>query len=111
MKQNPDTYPDYKAIYKDILIEKFPDKIEKCLPLLDKKRLSAIDILNLNQKIFGQSKPESSKINQQLHSYCKDDILQILGYQKKHKLNNTKLANHFKLSRNTVAKWKRIFLG
>lgn len=108
MKQYP--CPDYKAIYTDILNQKFPDKIKECLPLLNKKRLSAIDITTLNQKIFGNPDKECAKINQQHHSYNKSDILHILEYQRKYKLNNTELSNHFKLSRNTVTKWKKIFL-
>lgn len=110
MKQHSNTYPDYKAIYKDILHHKFPDKIEECLSLLDKKCLSTLDILTLNQKIFGQSDKESAKVNNKHCAYNTSDILQILDYQKKYKLNNTQLANHFKLSRNTIAKWKKIFL-
>lgn len=110
MKHSPNTSPDYKTIYRDILHQKFPDKIEDCLPLLDKKRLSAIDILALNQKIFGQSDEKSAKINKKHCSYNKSDILQFLNYQKKHRLNNTQLANHFNLSRNTVIKWKKLFL-
>ncbi|MDR6919880.1 MULTISPECIES: helix-turn-helix domain-containing protein [Chryseobacterium] len=110
MKYNPNTSPDYKTIYRDILHQKFPDKIEECLPLLDKKCLSAVDILSLNQKIFGNLDKESEQFNQKQHSYKKSDILQILDYQKKYQLNNSQLANHFKLSRNTVTKWRKIFL-
>ena len=109
MKQHSIAYPDYKSIYRDILNNKFPDKIKECLPLLDKENLSAIDILSLNRKIFGQSE-ESLKINQKHSSFHKSDILQILDYQKKHQLNNVQLAKHFKLSRNTITKWKKIFL-
>lgn len=108
MKQH--TSPDYKAIYKDILYQKFPDKIEDCLPLLDKKDLSTLDILALNQKIFGSLDKERTKINSKHLSYNKSDILHMLEYQKNNKLNNTQLANHFKLSRNTVTKWKKIFV-
>lgn len=30
-------------------------------------------------------------------------------YQKNNNLNSSQLANHFKLSRNTMAKWKKMF--
>lgn len=43
------------------------------------------------------------------HSYDLASIIDILEYQKKNQLNNIQLANHFKLSRNTVAKWKKSF--
>ena len=110
MKQHSNICPDYKAIYRDILHHKFPDKIKECLPLLDKKFLSTLDILTLNRRIFGNSNKESEQFNQKHRSYNKSDILQILDYQKKHQLNNSQLANHFKLSRNTIAKWKKMFL-
>ena len=100
------TQPDYKTIYTDILNKLYPEKIAECTNLLQKKSLSAIDILWLNERIFGKS----DKTNQKYRSYHKSDILKILDYQKKHKLNNSQLANHFKLSRNTVAKWRKMFI-
>lgn len=100
--------PDYKRIYSDIITKKFLHKKEECETLLSKETLSVLDIIKLNQKIFGMDK-ESEEINQRYRSYNKSDIDKMLDYQKKNKLNNTELAKHFKLSRNTVAKWKRIF--
>jgi len=111
MKQNVNTCPDYKAIYRDILHQKFPDKIEEFLPLLDKEPLSAIDIATINQKIFLGLGKEQVKNSQKYRSYSKFDILQILDYQKKYKLNNSQLAKHFNLSRNSIIKWKKIFLA
>lgn len=73
--------------------------------ILRKQKLSAIDILELNKRIFG----ETGK-NQKYRSYSKSDILQVLDYQKKYSLNNTQLALHFRLSRNTIAKWKKQFV-
>ena len=102
-KQTQITTPNYKRIYSDILKKKYPEKIEYCNSILQKTKLSTLDIIQLNEKIFGSNSPR-------LRSYSKSDILKILDYQKKHKLNNSQLANHFKLSRNTVAKWKKMFL-
>ena len=102
--------PDYKLIFTDILDKKFPHKKEKCQILLKKKNLSAMDIIELNNNIFNTPKGEKQSENQKYRSYSKSDILKILDYQKKHKLNNSQLALHLKLSRNTVAKWKKMFL-
>ena len=101
--------PDYKKIYEDIISKKYPHKKAECMALLQKQNLSAIDILTLNKKIFRTS-IQAENDSQKYRSYSKTDILQMLDYQKKHKLNNSQLANHFKLSRNTVAKWKKMFL-
>jgi len=102
--------PDYKAIYNDIIRKKFPHKKEDCISFLEKKNLSAIDIIALNTKVFGKPDKISEKFNQRHRSYSKSDIWQILDYQKKHKLNNSQLANHFKISRNTISKWRKMVL-
>lgn len=100
--------PDYNKIYTDIVNLKFPEKKQECEVLLNKKELSVIDILLLNKMIFNTDKT-TEETNQKYRSYQKSDILKILDYQKKHKCNNTQLANHFKLSQNTITKWKRLF--
>ena len=101
---------NYQQIFRDILDTKYPEKKKVCIPLLQKENLSAMDIVKINTKIFGISR-ENETSNQKHRSYHKSDILKILDYQKKHNLNNSQLANYFKLSRNTVAKWKKIFLN
>ncbi|WP_160138489.1 helix-turn-helix domain-containing protein [Chryseobacterium sp. c4a] len=101
--------PDYKQIYMDILELKFPEKMDRCKSLLNKNHLSALDVQKLNQMVFGTSNKELTG-NGKHRSYSKSDILQMLGYQKKHNLNNSQLAEKFNLSRNSITKWKRIFV-
>ncbi len=105
------TIPDYKQIYTDILLKKYPHKMEQCTAILNKNNLRALDIMELNKKIFGIPDKENFEFNQRHRSYSKSDIFRILDYQKRHRLNNSQLANHFSLSRNTVTKWKKLFLG
>ena len=100
---------NYQQIFRDILDTKCPEKKKVCIPLLQKVNLSAMDIVKINTEIFGISR-ENETSNQKHRSYHKSDILKILDYQKKHKLNNSQLANHFKISRNTITKWKKLFL-
>lgn len=103
--------PDYKRIYTDIIDIKYPDKKTECEFLLNKPNLSVLDVIELNSRIFGIVPDRSTEIfNQKLRSYRRADILKILDYQKKHRLNNSQLAKHFKLSRNTITKWKKVFL-
>ncbi|MFV0140818.1 helix-turn-helix domain-containing protein [Empedobacter falsenii] len=99
--------PNYKKIYTDLIVKKFPEKKKFCKDILVKKKLSTLDIIELNEIIFGNKNKPS---NQQLRSYSKEDIFKILDYQKKHNLNNTQLSKKFSLSRNTITKWKKIFL-
>lgn len=101
---------NYKQIYFDIISKKFPHKMEDCKTFLEKGTLSTIDIIQLNKKVFESSDKETESFNQKHRSYSRTDILKILDYQKMNKLNNSQLAIHFSLSRNTVAKWKKMFL-
>lgn len=101
---------NYSEIFKDILDSKYPEKKQECFPLLKKRNLSSIDILKINRKIFLVEETENNSSNNRLRSYNKSDIAAILDFQKKHKLNNSQLANHFKISRNTITKWKKLFL-
>lgn len=101
--------PDYKKIYIDLIEKKFPHKKLNCEKLLEKDELSAWDIIKLNEILFGKRKPKVNEKENSLRAFQSDDILEILLYQKKNCLNNTELANHFKLSKNTVSKWNKLF--
>lgn len=68
-----------------------------------------MEVIKLNQLIFDQINKNAEIVNQRHRSYNIHDIKQILEYQKINKLNNTQLATHYKLSRTTVAKWKKLF--
>lgn len=107
---NASNKPDYKRIFFDILYKKYPHKIQKCMKILSKKSLSATDIIMLNDIIF-ETQSRLSENSHKFRSYDKTTILRILDYQKKNKLNNTQLASHYKLSRNTITKWKKFFLS
>lgn len=101
--------PDYKKIFTDIINIKFPEKKEKCSHLLEKSDLSVLDVINLNELLFRNCSKENSVFNQKHRSYNESAIYHILEYQKKNRLNNSQLAKHFKLSRNTITKWKSLF--
>lgn len=101
--------PNYKQIYTDIIIRKYPEKEDRCAAILAKVELTTLDIIKLNEIVFSNSDRQTTTINQQHKSYDKKTILDILNHQQQNKLNNTQLANHFKLSRNTITKWKKIY--
>jgi len=93
-----------KLSYHDLPLKSTP------LQLVFMKKLYLEQRRGIHEVITNiKSDKEKIRDNQKLKSYDKNTILQILDYQKKHHLNNTELALHFKLSRNTVAKWKKIF--
>ena len=101
--------PNYKRIYEDLIDRKYPHKKEVCKAFFAKEKLNSIDVFSLNNLIFDKESKEENENNQKYRSYDKTSILKILQYQTKNKLNNTQLADHFGLSRNTVAKWKKMF--
>ena len=105
--QNEKSSPDYKRIYNDIISRKHPEKRELCQSILSKQELSFLDIINLNQLLFKSESKTRSLFNQQHRSYDAHSIQQILEYQVSNKLSNSQLAAHFRLSRNTVSKWKK----
>ncbi|WP_080779710.1 transposase [Chryseobacterium phocaeense] len=101
--------PDYKKIYSDIIERKFPHKQKECEKLLGKKTLSALDIVELNNRIFGTKDQDFKKMNQKLRSYNESDILRILNYQRNYRMTNLQVAEHFGISKNTMTKWRRMF--
>lgn len=101
--------PDYQRIYKDFLKMKFPEKEKDCLSLLQKENFSQLDVIKIESIIFGKNQNDELLSNGSHRSYDKSTIFEILEYQKKKNLNNTELAKHYGLSRNTVAKWKKYF--
>ncbi|PKF72473.1 transposase [Chryseobacterium sp. PMSZPI] len=101
--------PNYKKIYTDLIQQKYPEYFVQCQKVLSKERLSFFDIIQLNS-IVSEKSEQRTKEDQKFRSYKKSDIYEILEYQKKHDLNNSQLAKHFKLSRNTIAKWKQHFI-
>ncbi|KMQ60821.1 transposase [Chryseobacterium sp. BLS98] len=107
--QNNVIKPNYKKIYTDLILKKFPEKMSVCLSILEKDNFCLLDIFTVNKLIFDIPGKETSVFNQKLRSYDEETIEKILTYQMKYRLNNTQVANHFKLSRNSIAKWKKIY--
>ena len=103
--------PDYIKIYTDLIELKHPEKRDKCSVLLSKNSLSTLDIINLEKILFKNMEKELDKFNQAHKSYNEKTILEILAYQRKNELNNSQAAHHFRLSRNTLARWKKIYLS
>ncbi len=100
--------PNYVRIYKDLIERKFPDKTQLLAEILSKEKLSALEVIDLNGKLFSNNKL-AVKLNQKHKSYQKEDILKILKYQSVENLNNTEIAKIYNLSRNTISKWRKEF--
>src|SRR4051812_40557739 len=104
------TLPDYKKIYSDLINMKYPEKAASCEKILNKNILSGMDILKIEGIIHGKPDIDTYTFNQKHKVYTQSVIFEILDYQKKNNLNNTQLAKQYDLSRNTVSKWRKIYL-
>ncbi|MBB6372615.1 helix-turn-helix domain-containing protein [Chryseobacterium shigense] len=99
------TQPDYRKIYQDIITLKYPEKKELCNGILSKAKLTLLDIIQLNDLIFSPVNEDKKH-----RSYDESSILEILTFQKKYSYSNKKTAAHFRVSRNTIAKWKKNYI-
>jgi len=108
---------NYKVLYCDFINEQDSISTYKKVELTRKiihrinHDVSFKHLYKINQMIRDSlkctdNKPTSKSVN----VYDKAYILDILSYQKKNKLSNRTISLEFKLSRNTVAAWKKQFL-
>ncbi|MCY1662503.1 helix-turn-helix domain-containing protein [Chryseobacterium sp. SL1] len=100
--------PNYKLIFSDILDKKYPEKRKDCSEILNKKSLTTFDIIHLNHIIFGKNE-QNKDFNQKHRSYKKSDIMKIVEHQKKYNMSNIETSLKFKISRNTIYKWKKLY--
>lgn len=102
--------PLYHKLYADMIRDKYPDKEHRCAEYLNKKNWTALDVIHINAILFGKKQEQKEVASDQRHrAYDKESITYILRYQKENKLNNKELAIKYRLSRNTVARWKKLF--
>lgn len=88
---------------------KCPERFGEFSYYFNKKNLNIVEIVELNKKICGLEDKTTIQFNQKHKSYDREAIIHILTYQQEQKLNNSQVANHFKLSRNTVIKWRKLY--
>lgn len=101
--------PNYIKMYRDLIEKKFPERLNEFKVTLDKENLTSLEVIELNDLLFGKKSKEQEVHEHKYRAYDKQTILRIIRYQRQHQLNDKDLALHFKLSRNTIARWKRIF--
>lgn len=99
--------PNYVKIYTDLINYKYPKKKDLLQLFKGKQNLSAIDVLTINHLLFGVTNPQDVD-NQKHKAYDLETIDYILSYQKENLLTNTAVSKLFKVSRNTISKWKNM---
>ena len=104
-----DNRPFYHKLYADLIRDKYPDKMPDCSGYLQKENWTALDVIQVNELLFGSKMRVGLSIDKKHRAYDKESIQQILIYQQNNMLNNNQIANKYGLSRNTVAKWKKLY--
>jgi len=105
---------NYVSLYTDFINDNnsLQDKTKKSLlkQIKNQKELSVKKIIEINSIIKNEiSSNKTNKRAQQLKAYDYDFVQQTLDYQKENNLSNNTISTQFKLSRNTIAKWKKHF--
>lgn len=97
-------------IFKDLIATKYPDKKEEYKDYLNKRNLNQLDVLKISELIRKHSSNAVYNLSQKHKAYNQNTIQKILRYQKVYELNDSEVARHFKMSRNTIKKWKDLRL-
>lgn len=109
---------NYRTLYLDFLQDNavvLPNNIRfQLINMINKynnNQFSTQRLASINAAI---KKHIKRKLTQEIsdstsNSYDKNHIKYILAYQVTYKMNNVEVSSQFKLSRNTLAKWKRMF--
>lgn len=104
--------PYYHKLYADMIRDKYPENEQICSHYLKKENWTALDVIRVNELLFPSEKRKKHIETRNRHrAYDVESIKKILCYQHMNKLNNNQLASHFVISRNTIAKWKKMFQG
>lgn len=99
--------PFYKKLYADMIRDKYPEKVVRCARFLKKDRWIALDVIQINEILFGSSKDKSDvRVDRKHRAYDRESIQKILQYQQENELTNQAIVEEFGVSRNTVSKWK-----
>ncbi len=102
--------PLYRQLYADMIRDKYPEKAALCAKFLQKKEWIALDVIQINEILFGSKKDRSDvEIDQKHRAYDAESILKILRYQRDNMLSNSEISAKYGLSRNTLSKWKKAF--
>lgn len=108
-------YINYKSLYLDfvehsnLLSKQAKKDLIHRLKQEEKESISFKNLMTMNLIIKNDISQSNDKQIQRLKSYDKDYIQYILEYQNKYKLSNNQVSLEFKLSRNTISKWKKIY--
>ena len=100
--------PDYYKIFKDMVVQEFPGKINE-IEKLKKNNPTVFDIFSVNEKLFDTKTEKQKKIQQKYRVYNEHTVISILRFKRKKNMNISQLAVHFNISKNTLKKWMKAY--
>jgi|SRR5690606_7439334 len=101
--------PDYQKIYKEITERFHPDKMDKVKTYIQKEEWTSFDVITVSNILINKKKIHGQRIDRQHKAYDEHTIKAILKHQKEYGMNNSEAARFFKISRNTIISWKKIY--
>ncbi|WP_156424176.1 hypothetical protein [Myroides odoratus] len=99
--------PNYNNIYRDLIEKQFPERVEEFSSLLSVDITNSIQVIELNNLLFYQFDNIKEWNNQKFKSYDLISVMKILKFQEENSLSNVDVSNFFRISRNTLASWKK----
>jgi|SRR5690606_9923997 len=100
--------PDFGRIFCEIA-QKNNFSESKINEMSAQKKWNSLDVIKMNEKLFGNTAINNLNFNQNHRAYDEESIKEILNYQKKYDLNNSEMMRMFRISRNTIVKWQKLF--
>lgn len=102
--------PDFCRIFQEIAQKN--ERSEMLIEHIENiNEWNSLIVIKMNEKVVAEPGSENLKCNQKHKAYDEHSIKEILNYQEKNNLNNSEMMRLFKISRNTIARWKKMFSG
>lgn len=99
--------PNYTRIYLDLIKYKNKENLVSEALVEKIKNIKFVnDVLEIEKELF---KNDNLEYNQKLKCYDETTVKGFLRYQKANNMTNVELSDQYKISRNTIAKWKKIY--
>lgn len=100
--------PDFAKIFKE-MAQKNEISVLKYQRILEQKNWDSLDVIEANDLLFTSQTKENIKFNKRHKAYDENSIKRLLEYQRQNELNNSEMTRLFGISRNTLARWHKIF--
>jgi len=100
--------PDFGRIFREIAQKK--KHSESVIGhIVNIEEWNSLNVIKVSEKIGEKPRGKNLKLNRKHRAYDEQSVKEILNYQKINNLNNSEMMRLFNISRNSIAKWKKMF--